>query len=512
METKRSCFLISEDGTHDPIPLPHDEVITLGRGPATKITDKRCSRNQVELTANMIKMEVKLKAVGANRVGYNSCAVERNSIITLKHGDKVELLLGQFKSRVQFTPPPVDSNENTSVRKRTLNSDDDISASKKLCEKATGSEYEEKRYTNALKTEPTMEDKWESIDQGKLLIYTSTGVKGKSKIAAYDIDGTIITTKSGRVFPLDANDWKIAFSEVPKKLKKLVNKDYKIVFFTNQFGIGKGKVKVSDYKHKVKEIIAILDVPVQVFVSTGEGMYRKPLPGMWRELIQEKNDGVEVDMSESFFCGDAAGREENWAPRKKKDFSCSDRLFAINIGLTFFTPEEHFLGLPPGRFKLPDFNPRALNFDEPICDPPEASITSDKQEVVLLVGFQGSGKTFFATTYLVPKGYAHINRDELGSWQKCTSALENTLVKGQSAVIDNTNPDKESRKRFIEVAKKYNIPCRCFILTTTIQQAKHNNKLRMSTSIMVSTISCHSWEPVFDCRYHIARDLRMAGR
>ena len=61
------------------------------------------------------------------------------------------------------------------------------------------------------------------------------------------------------------------------------------------------------------------------------------------DCLFQKNSGIPIDMAESFFCGDAAGREANWAPKKKKDFSSSDRLLAINLGLKFFTPEEHFL-------------------------------------------------------------------------------------------------------------------------------------------------------------------------
>lgn len=59
--------------------------------------------------------------------------------------------------------------------------------------------------------------------------------------------------------------------------------------------------------------------------------------------------------------------------------------------------------------------------------------------------------------------------------------MEAALVKKQSVVIDNTNPDKESRKRYIDVAKKHGLPCRCFIMTTTIQHAKHNNLFREIT-------------------------------
>lgn len=54
--------------------------------------------------------------------------------------------------------------------------------------------------------------------------------------------------------------------------------------------------------------------------------------GMWDMLVKEKNDGVEIDVDKSFYVGDAAGREKNWAPKKNKDHSAADRLFAMNIG------------------------------------------------------------------------------------------------------------------------------------------------------------------------------------
>ncbi len=80
---------------------------------------------------------------------------------------------------------------------------------------------------------------------------------------------------------------------------------------------------------------------LQLYCSTAsDGIFRKPRTGVWEYLLKYQNGNVGIDMTNSFYCGDAAGRKKL---NGKKDFSCSDRLFAINLGLTFYTPEERFL-------------------------------------------------------------------------------------------------------------------------------------------------------------------------
>ena len=326
---------------------------------------------------------------------------------------------------------------------------------------------------------PNADDTWEQRET--LLTFTSAGVEASAKIAGFDIDGCIITTQSGKVFPTHIGDWRLLYGEIPGKLKKLRAEGYKIVFFTNQMGIQRGKLKVEDFKGKIHNIIRKLNIPVQVFVSTGKGPYRKPGLGMWKYLTQDANDGIAVDMDASMYIGDAAGRPADWEPKKKKDFSCSDRLFALNAGLKFHTPEEFFRGHKPAKFNLPEFDPRALSRTDPLLEPLSASIRSGKQEIIVLVGYPASGKSHFARSHFVKHGYVRINRDKLGSWQKCVAAATKAVKDGKSVVVDNTSPDEESRKRYTDVGKANNVPCRCFILTGSLQHARHNERYREMT-------------------------------
>jgi bifunctional polynucleotide phosphatase/kinase len=49
---------------------------------------------------------------------------------------------------------------------------------------------------------------------------------------------------------------------------------------------------------------------------------------MWDLFEKKKNDGIKVDLKQSFYCGDAAGRKG-----PPKDFSDSDLKFALVVGV-----------------------------------------------------------------------------------------------------------------------------------------------------------------------------------
>jgi len=129
---------------------------------------------------------------------------------------------------------------------------------------------------------------------------------------------------------------------VPTKLQGAVKNGFKIVIFTNQGGISKGKTDKGDWQCKVDAVQKALGVPIQVFAATESDYYRKPSVGMWETMIKHYNGGAEVDLASSTYVGDAAGREKSGA--RKKDFSNSDHKFAKNVGLKFETPEMYFHG------------------------------------------------------------------------------------------------------------------------------------------------------------------------
>ena len=110
----------------------------------------------------------------------------------------------------------------------------------------------------------------------------------------------------------------------------------------------------------------------------------------------------------------------------KKDFACSDRLFALNAKLKFYTPEQFFLGKKAEEpHKMPDFDPSSVFVTRSLLDPPDATLTSLKQEVVLMCGIQGSGKSTVAGEWLGKgAGYTVLSNDQLGGRDKTVAAMK----------------------------------------------------------------------------------------
>ncbi|KAF3925962.1 hypothetical protein ABW20_dc0106738 [Dactylellina cionopaga] len=316
---------------------------------------------------------------------------------------------------------------------------------------------------------------------------TTTKKKGPAssdksiKIASFDLDSNLIETKSGKVFAKDFTDWKWWNTCVPAKLREAHADGFQIVLFTNQNGFKllsskkgdtKNLDKYKEWKKKVNAIVEELNLPVKIYAASESDNYRKPRTGMFDHYLSELGDQADLlDIENSVYVGDAAGR--------KGDFSPGDRKFAENVGIPFLTPEEYFLSekgrpyeldLEPSTFAISDAKP---DFEK-----------KHKLELVVLTGFPASGKSTFCKEFIEPLGYKRVNQDILKTRDKCVKVAEGYLKEGHCVVIDNANPGRDARQIWKAVADKFKgVAFRSIYLATPEGLCKHNEGVRAYAAV-----------------------------
>ena len=182
---------------------------------------------------------------------------------------------------------------------------------------------------------------WQWNPTNDLMLYRYGKDQPKSRIAAFDFDGCLVKTSLYRRQP---EAWSILFPRKTKPvLRDLVMNGYKIVIISNQGGIGRArkskdaeilKVK-SRIEGFIREVQCEIEIPIDVILSTNkQSTFHKPDTGMWTFFRENLNGRTAVDMKNSFYVGDAAGR--------RTDFADSDAKFAKNTGLQFFNEKDFF--------------------------------------------------------------------------------------------------------------------------------------------------------------------------
>jgi bifunctional polynucleotide phosphatase/kinase len=341
--------------------------------------------------------------------------------------------------------------------------------------------------------------------------FTTEHIASATKMVCFDMDGCVIDTKSGAKFATDyITDWRLWHTEaVAEKFRELYEEGAYLCLISNQSGVANKKVKWTDIEPKVRAIVQALGVPVDFIccpAESGTSVFRKPNIGAW-QFMQHHRCPNAVH-SESCYVGDAAGRPAQGKLRKK-DFADSDYKLALNLGVTFYTPERYFLGdMSPYHNNLPvpdpstsklcygggDHNMMASGgggsgcavIPDEVYNPPGSGTGT---EIVLLVGPAGTGKSTFARTLQAKaKGmvrYSIVTQDELGSRNACKAAAERTLSCGGSVIVANTNLDVNVRNEWVRLAGSVGMIAeggcriRCVVLTTSKDTAMLQTCYRM---------------------------------
>ena len=299
----------------------------------------------------------------------------------------------------------------------------------------------------------------------------------RDNMIAFDLEGTLVTTASGKHLPQSASDWKWMYPEVPQALLALYRDQHlPVVIMANYGAIGEKLVKPQIVCERLVAIFSSLHVPFIAILATQKNHFFKPATGMFLHMTQQVlPPRCKPNVS---YCGSAAGREKEFV-------GYYDRAFAANIHAVFHTPEAFFLHqltpLPP----LPHEQEFARLAQVAIA-PGQSRGTAyhrPQLEVVVLFGGPSCGKSTFARKYLCPHGYVIVNQDAMRTRDNCAMMCCEALSHGASVVIDGCNYRTETRKEFIELARKYDAKVRCISLDVPAWLRTHLNHVRTLRSL-----------------------------
>ena len=109
--------------------------------------------------------------------------------------------------------------------------------------------------------------------------------------------------------------------------------------------------------------------------------------------------------------------------------------------------------------------------------------------MVIMMGLQGSGKSTFCAAHY--SNYTRINLDTLRTRKKERDALLLALNRKENIIIDNTNPSKDDRKKYIQAgrAQKYKI-IGCFMQSRLQDCIDRNNARTGKAKIPEIAITC----------------------
>lgn len=299
----------------------------------------------------------------------------------------------------------------------------------------------------------------------------------------FDLDDTLITTKSGKKFPVDNTDFKWL-------MKPVVGPGVDIMIYTNQGGI-KTEEQLDLFMIKAQVLfdeLCKLNPTANMYFVVADGMhteYRKPSSVGFHKIIDAKL------YKKIVVVGDAAGR--------KGDHSDSDYKFAVNMGAHFLVPEAYhdFVAKVISHSDISAIkkfvrwaeknNEEQKEADYSYVDiksyAPAGTVsivpTGIANHVYILCGRQGSGKSTIVHKMITK--LSHFVRLVPYTTQTGTlSKLKNEFkhAKDLPIIIDGTFSTQKTRDSFIDAIKNVGRIPVVIYMNTPKEICKHNRIYR----------------------------------
>ncbi len=297
---------------------------------------------------------------------------------------------------------------------------------------------------------------------------SSANLNKYKNIVIFDLDGTLIKTKSGKTFPTNKNDWIFNYDNVVSVMNNLENTIIGII--SNQKGL-KSDGQIKDWQEKINDICNSINFHF-VFASFKDDRYRKPMISSW-DFIKEKFKNLNIPNSNITYVGDAAGREG--------DHNDTDLKFSLNCGFKFKTPEK-FFGSKIPKQAITITYPELTYYTKTELNNIIKKITNKFKEnekvLVVMIGFPGCGKSYLRKLFINEfNNFKYYNKDDIKN-----KVISNNLISKHNTNIDfiiddNTNTNLKSRN---ELYKIYETHYKIGIyFNYEIELAMHLNYIRM---------------------------------
>jgi bifunctional polynucleotide phosphatase/kinase len=285
-------------------------------------------------------------------------------------------------------------------------------------------------------------------------IQTKNNIK---KVIIFDLDGTLIITKSGKVFPINDKDWKFIFNNIPDYISTINNNNTIIGIISNQKGL-KNEDKKKEWINKLNDII--YHIPFDfVFASLTDDRFRKPMPGSWDFIKDELFKNIDftklLEKNKIYFIGDAFGRPN--------DHSDTDIKFAINCKFKFKTPEMFFkckdnrLSKSKGTITYPNIDYMTSLQEEELFKSLDNIIKKNKKILIVCIGLPASGKSYLRNKLLNKyEFFYYYNIDDSVPEKNNTRLIKMSDINKHNFIIDdNTNMKKNTRINYLKKMSDY---------------------------------------------------------